>query len=44
MGVEKLLKLTHFKASTIIENTTPYLLNKTKYEIFLTIITGNITV
>ena len=38
MGVEKLLKSTHFKASTIFDNTTPYLL-KINMKYFLTIIT-----
>ena len=38
MDVEKLLKSTHFKASTIIDNTTPYLL-KQNMKYFLIIIT-----
>ena len=38
MDVDKLLKSTHFKASTIIDYTTPYLL-KQNMKYFLTIIT-----
>ena len=39
MDVEKLLKSTHFKASTIIDNTTPYL-PKQNMKYFLIIITN----